>query len=164
MVMLPGPRGCLLLSVVVAEVGLISMGLTSVAKPCGNLMTFLFDESLPGNLSFGVWENLWTSIILAAALVFSLLSSYRLLERQQVLICGLLAFGTIVATLIVRPDVGRLLSGAIRFGHMPAAPAWRRGRSTRLHPESDYGVRIRRRWPERISCLFELGQHERRGH
>ena len=124
MVMLPGPRGWLLLSVVVAEVGLISMGLTSVAKPCGNLMTFLFDESLPGNLSFGVWENLWTSIILAAALVFSLLSSYRLLERQQVLICGLLAFGTIVATLIVRPDVGRLLSGAIRFGHMPAAPAW----------------------------------------
>jgi len=124
LVMLPGPRGWLLLAVVIAEVGLISMALTAVAKPCGNLITFLLHDSLPGQLSFGTWENLWTSIVLATAMLIGLLSSFRALERQQIFICGVLVVGTIAATLIVKPDVWGLLTGAMSFGTLPAAPEW----------------------------------------
>lgn len=124
LMMLPGPRGWLLLVVAVAEVGLIRMGLTAVAKPCGNLITFLCYDSLPGNLSFGTWENLWTNIIFAAALSLGLLSSFCALQRQQIFICGVLVLGTITATLIVKPDVWSLLSGATSFGYMPTVPEW----------------------------------------
>ncbi len=124
LVMLPGPRGWLLLGVVIAELGLVSMGLTAVAKPCGNLITFLLYDSLPGHLGFGVWENLWTCIILTTAMLIGLLSSFRALERQQVVICSVLVIGTITATLIVRPDYWGLLTGAMSFGSMPAAPEW----------------------------------------
>ena len=122
LVMVPGPRGWLLLAVVVAEVGLISMGLTAVAKPCGNLITYVLHDSLPGNLSFGTWENFLTNVIFAAAMAAGLSSSFRSLERQQLVICGLLVMGTIVATVIVRPDVWQLFVGASRFGHLPMVP------------------------------------------
>jgi hypothetical protein len=124
LVMLPGPRGWLLLAVIVAELGLIGMGLTAVAKPCGNLITFLFFDTLPGDLSFNTWVNLWTNVIFAAAMAVSLLSSFQMLERQQIVICGVLVLGTIAATLLVQPDVGSMFVGAIRFGHLPAAPQW----------------------------------------
>ena len=124
LVMLPGPRGWLLLAVIIAELGLIGMGLTAVAKPCGNLITYLFHDALPGNLEFDTWVNLWTNIIFAAAMVVSLLSSFQMLERQQIVICGVLVLGTIAATLLVNPDVGRMLVGAMRFGHLPDAPDW----------------------------------------
>ena len=124
LVMLPGPRGWLLLVVVVAEVGLISMGLTTVAKPCGNLITFLLYDVLPGNLSFGTWENLWTNVIFSAAMSLGLLSSFRALQRQQVLICGMLVLGTVTATLLVKPDVGNLIAGALSVGYLPSVPAW----------------------------------------
>ena len=124
LVMLPGPRGWLLLAVIIAELGLIGMGLTAVAKPCGNLIATLFHDSLPGNLQFGTWVNLWTNVIFAAAMAVSLLSSFHALERQQIVICGMLVLGTILATLLVRPDIGSMLMGAIQFGHLPAAPEW----------------------------------------
>lgn len=124
LVMLPGPRGWLLLVVIIAELGLIGMGLTAVAKPCGNLITTLFQDALPGNLEFGTWVNLWTNVIFAAAMGVSLLSSFHALERQQIVICGVLVLGTILATLLVRPDMGSMLAGAISFGHLPAAPEW----------------------------------------
>jgi len=124
LVMLPGPRGWLLLAVIVAELGLIGMGLTAVAKPCGHLITYLSYDVLPGNLAFDTWVNLWTNVIFAAAMAVSLMSSFQMLERQQIVICGMLVLGTIVATVLVMPDVGSMLEGAIRFGHLPAAPEW----------------------------------------
>jgi hypothetical protein len=124
LVMLPGPRGWLLLAIIVAELGLIGMGLTAVAKPCGNLITFLYHDALPGNLGFDTWVNLWTNVIFAAAMAVSLLSSFRMLERQQIVICGLLVSGTIAAALLVKTDVWNMFLGAIRFGHLPAAPQW----------------------------------------
>ena len=124
LVLLPGPRGWLLLAIVVTEVGLISMGLTVVAKPCGNLLTFLSIDALPGGISFAVWENVWTTLFLGGALLFSLFSSYLALEKQQIAICGLLLAGTMAASLIVGPDFGRLIAGAFQFGHLPEAPEW----------------------------------------
>ena len=100
------------------------MGLTAVAKPCGNLITVLIHDALPGELSFDTWVNLWTNVIFAAAMAVSLVSSFHMVERQQIVICGVLVLGTIIATLLVKPDVWNMLEGAIRFGHLPAAPEW----------------------------------------
>lgn len=124
LVLLPGPRGWLLIALLAAELGLIGMALTAVAKPCGNLVTVLFYDALPGNLDSDTWVNLWTNVIFAAAMAVSLLSSFKMLERQQIVICGGLVLGTITATLLVNPDVGSMLAGAIRFGHLPVAPEW----------------------------------------
>ena len=122
--MLPGPRGWLLFLFIGAELAIWGMGMTTVAKPCGNLITFLLYDALPGNLSFGTWENLWTHVVFAAAMALALLSSFRALERQQILICGVMVLGTITATMIVKPDVWSLVSGLLSFGHLPAAPEW----------------------------------------
>ncbi len=124
LVMLPGPRGWLLLAVVVAEVGLLSMGLTTIAKPCGNLIAFLSFDSLPGSLEFGTWENIWTTLLMGFAMSVSFLSSYKALERQQIFICGLVVVGTVTATVLVHPDLGRMFAGAVNFGSLPAAPKW----------------------------------------
>jgi hypothetical protein len=121
---LPGPRGWLPLAIVVAEVGLLSMAYTAVGKPCGNLLTHIFRGSLEGTLSFSTWENLWTTLFVGLAVTVGLLSSYRTLERQQILICGVLVAGTAIASLIVVPDVSRLLLGAVSFGSFPATPNW----------------------------------------
>jgi hypothetical protein len=109
LVMLPGPCGWLLMSVIVLELSLMSMGLTTVAKPCGNLIAFLVYERLPGDWSFAVWENVITNIVFGGAMAFALFSSFRILERQQVVICGILVLGTITASVIVRPDIGAMV-------------------------------------------------------
>ena len=124
LVMLPGPRGWLLMSVVVIEVGLMSMGLTTVAKPCGNLIAFLMQDRLPGEMSFSFWENLISTIVFGGAMAFALVSSFRILERQQVVICGIVVLGTIVASVVVTPNLGHMIIGAISIGHMPVAPDW----------------------------------------
>ena len=124
LVMLPGPRGWLLLALLIAELGLIGMALTAVAKPCGNLIAFLFEGALPGSFSNDTWVNLWTNVIFAAAMAVSLLSSFKLLERQQIVICGVLVLGTVTATLFVNPDAMGMFLGAMRFGHLPIAPHW----------------------------------------
>ena len=112
------------MSMVVVEVGLLSMGLTTVAKPCGNLIAFLVHERLPGDWSFAVWENVITNIVFGGAMAFALFSSFRILERQQVVICGILVLGTITASVVVRPDIGAMIIGAVSVGHLPTAPDW----------------------------------------
>ena len=121
---LPGPRGWLLLACVLAELSVLSMGLTTVAKPCGNLLAYLQSEPYRLGFSFAAWENLWSTVLLALAFVVSQLSTFRLMERQQIVICGLLVLGTVISVFLVRPDLGQLAWGALRFGNLPAAPPW----------------------------------------
>lgn len=121
---IPGPRGWILLAVVVTEVCLLSTGLTAVAKPCGNLIAYLSADHLGGSLDFDTWQNIFTSVLLGAALSLSIFTSFDRLQTQQILICGLIVVVTIVATVIVRPDYGDLLLGAVRVGYMPDVPEW----------------------------------------
>jgi hypothetical protein len=46
------------------------------------------------------------------------------LERQQIVICGVLVAGTILGTLIVRPDLAAMLWGFVRVGHVREIPQW----------------------------------------
>jgi len=124
LILLPGPRGWLLLGVVVSEVFLISMGLTTVAKPCGNLLAYLHFDEWNRGLPFAFWENAWTSMLLGFALLVGLVSNYKWLERQQIVICGLIVAVTIAAAVIIQPDMERMFVGALSIGHMPPAPEW----------------------------------------
>ncbi len=129
---LPGPRGWLLMLFVVAELAILATGLTAIAKPCGNLGVFLLGEKLGLAEMLGLtnpdvarlWVNGITSVFLGAALLVSLGSSYLSLEKQQIVICGVMVVGTAAATICVGPDLIEMLKGAIRFGHLPPAPDW----------------------------------------
>jgi len=121
---LPGPRGWLLVGVIAAETIGVSMGLTAVSKPCGNLISFLLQDWLSPAISLATWENGWTTMLLGTALLVSLSHTYQGLERQQIIMCGLLVGGTLLATILVWPDLVRLAIGAVSFGSLPPAPAW----------------------------------------
>ena len=129
---LPGPRGWLLMLFVAAELAILATGLTAIAKPCGNLGVFLLGEKWGFADTLGltkpetaqIWVNGITSVFLGAALTMSLGSSYVSLEKQQIVVCGLMVTGTAIATIFVGPDLKEVLWGAIRFGYLPPAPDW----------------------------------------
>ncbi len=124
MAKLPGPRGWFILTLLTIELLALSLALTAVAKPCGNLVVYILSDSLLLGASGTVWENLVTTLFLALALGLSLLMSYEILEKQQVFICGLLVLGTILATIIVWPNLISILVGMFSIGDFPTAPEW----------------------------------------
>jgi len=84
----PGPRGWLLLALVVLEMAAAGPLWGAVARPCGDLLFHLYSggESSPHEL---VIERVLTSLFIAAALLVRLFLTYDKLEKQQV---ELLAF------------------------------------------------------------------------
>ncbi len=121
---LPGPRGWFILTLLTIELLALSIALTAVAKPCGNLVVHIFTDSLPVGPTDTFWENLVTTVFLGLAIGLSLLTSYDILEKQQIIICGILVSGTIVATIIVWPSISAILFGTLSIGNLPAAPDW----------------------------------------
>lgn len=121
---LPGPRGWFILTLLVIELLALSIALTAVAKPCGNLVVHIFTDSLPVGPTDTFWENLVTTVFLGLAIGLSLLTSYDILEKQQIIICGILVTGTILATIIVWPSISGILFGTLSIGNLPAAPDW----------------------------------------
>lgn len=122
MVKLPGPRGWILITILLMEGFAAPMGWVAISKPCGDLFHYILP--FPETLSEPVWENLISSGFIALALGLSLKLSYERLEKQQLLICGILVSGTIIGTLMVRPDFFKALVGTFSFGHFPDFPAW----------------------------------------
>jgi len=117
---LPGPRGWLPLSIVALEMLAAGPLFAAVAKPCGELLRFLMlSPDAPA-----AWAPAISTAFVAAALVVSLLLSYERLERQQVVICGVLVAGTIIGTVLVRPDLTAALQGLFAIGRLPDAPSW----------------------------------------
>ena len=124
LVKLPGPRGWLPIAIVLFEMVGAPLAWVPIAKPCGALLHFLFRETLPSGAAQPVWENLITSCFITMALLFGLRISFERLEKQQLIICAILVVGTIIGTLIVRPDFGKALVGSLRFGYLPEFPEW----------------------------------------
>lgn len=124
LVRLPGPRGWLLLALVTFEMLGAPLAWVPIAKPCGDLFHFLFNRGLSEAISEPVWENIFTSCFIALALTFGLRISFERLEKQQILICGVLLIGTIIGTLIVRPNLNATIWGSLNFGHLPPFPSW----------------------------------------
>ncbi|MEC8930186.1 MAG: hypothetical protein VYB08_02145, partial [Candidatus Latescibacterota bacterium] len=108
LVRLPGPRGWLLIALIVFEMIGAPLGWVPIAKPCGDLLHFLFRDSLTAVADSEVfWENLFTTAFIAMAMLVGLKLSFERLEKQQLVICGILVSGTIMGTLLVRPDLAQ---------------------------------------------------------
>ena len=121
---IPGPRGWFILTVLAVELIGLTLALTAIAKPCGNLVVYLLGDGLPAGIPVRLAENVVTTLFLGLALGLSLLTSYAALEKQQIVICGILVGGTIVATLMVWPNIGGVVTGLLRFGYLPPVPEW----------------------------------------
>ena len=125
LVKLPGPRGWFLLMVVAVELLFAPLAWVAIAKPCGNLLHYLinydFFQSAFGEEAAAVYcENVYTTLFIAAALIVSLTLTYEKLEKQQILICAILVAGTIIGTMMVKPDLGAVIEGTLfNFGRMP---------------------------------------------
>jgi Mn2+/Fe2+ NRAMP family transporter len=151
LVRLPGPRGWLLLAIIALELAAAGSLWAAIARPSGDLMYFLLEQaaSLGGlggaaagpengatqllGISAGTWHSLLATVVIFAALLAGMGVSFASLERQQVIICGVLVLGTIVGTLLVRPDFTAAILGTLRVGYVPPIPDWAPA-DVRLHP------------------------------
>jgi Mn2+/Fe2+ NRAMP family transporter len=117
LVRFPGPRGWLLALLAFLELAAAAPLWAALARPSGELIGYLVLGP-----DAGVAPQWIATAFIAAALALSLPTSYRMLERQQVAICGILVVGTIVGTALVQPDFGAALVGLFSFGRFPQAP------------------------------------------
>ena len=124
LVKLPGPRGWFLLAILIFEMIGAPLAWVPISKPCGDLFHFLLRDILPGAENETLWENAITSAFIGFALLFGVGLSFERLEKQQLIICGILVVGTMVGTIIVRPDFIATLMGTLRFGDLPPFPDW----------------------------------------
>jgi len=122
LVKLPGPRGWLLFLLIALELGAAGPLWGALARPSGELMSYLF----LGSGDHGDANRIIATIFIAIALLLSLPTSYRNLEKQQVIICGILVAGTCMGTLLVRPDWLAALRGTYRMSDMPGDTAYPR--------------------------------------
>ncbi len=118
----PGPRGWLLMLILLMEFFAAPMGWVAISKPCGDLFHYILP--LPDTFSEPVWENLIATCFIGLALGLGIRLSYDKVEKQQLLICGILVSGTIIGTMMVRPDFVKALVGTFSFGHFPDFPSW----------------------------------------
>ncbi len=118
LVRLPGPRGWILIVLVFLELAAAPLLWAAIARPSGELIGYLLYGNEIGNSS-----RIIATLFIVVALALSLSTSYRILERQQLIICGILVLGTIVGTIMVQPDLALALRGLFAFGHIPEVPA-----------------------------------------
>lgn len=123
LVRVPGPRGWLLITIVVLELLVAPFAWVPIAKPCGSLGEFFFSGYLPVAWSEQFTVNLFTTLFILAALTLSLGVSFARLEKQQLFICAVLVTGTIIGTLMVKPDWVKALMGMVPHAP-PPTPDW----------------------------------------
>jgi Mn2+/Fe2+ NRAMP family transporter len=125
LVRLPGPRGWFLIAIVALEMLIAPLVWAAIAKPCGDLLHFLLQDVLSTSVAEPVWENVLTTCFVALACALGLALSFQRLEKQQIVICGILVSGTIIGTLMVRPDFWQAFLGSINVGKLPhTLPEW----------------------------------------
>jgi Mn2+/Fe2+ NRAMP family transporter len=119
----PGPRGWILLTLIVLEMAAAGPLWAAVARPCGDLLCYLIAGGADPSRQLLIARAL-TTLFIAAALSVGLFLTYGHLEKQQVFICGVLILGTIIGTLLVRPNLWAIIRGSLSFGHVPEFPPW----------------------------------------
>jgi Mn2+/Fe2+ NRAMP family transporter len=119
LVRFPGPRGWLLVFLVFLELAAAAPLWAAIARPSGELISYL----IYGATGAGDAPRWIATAFIVVALALSLPTSYRILELQQLIICGVLVVGTIIGTALVRPDLFAALQGFLSIGVIPKAPA-----------------------------------------
>ncbi|HVR72126.1 MAG TPA: Nramp family divalent metal transporter [Vicinamibacteria bacterium] len=113
---LPGPRGWLLVFILVADLVPAGAVFAAIAAPCGVLIT----QHAGGD------ARAWAIGFALAAILVAVVQKYEVLEKQQVVVCLVLLLCVVVSTLLVGPDLRRLLAGLFGIGRIPAVPDWAR--------------------------------------
>ena len=130
---LPGPRGWLLAFLLFADLVPAGAVFAAIAAPCGVLIT----QHAGGD------PRAWAIAFALAAIAVALVQKYDMLEKQQVVVCLVLLACVVVATLLVGPDLRRLLVGLFGVGRIPDVPAWAaeefRGRPLALELTTVFG-------------------------
>jgi Mn2+/Fe2+ NRAMP family transporter len=134
LVRLPGPRGWLLLAIILLELAAAGPLWAAIAGPSGDLIYYLLqqgatlfgaDAASPlGGIPPVTWKSLFATLLILAAIVLGAGATLKSLERQQIMICLILVLGTIVGTLLVWPDFRAALFGMLHVGYVPAVPSW----------------------------------------
>jgi Mn2+/Fe2+ NRAMP family transporter len=120
---LPGPRGWLPLLVLGLEMAAAPLAWVPIARPCGDLIQYLFQGILPPG-DPALWAKLFSSALILLALALGTTITYQMLEKQQIAICCILVAGTAIGTLLVRPDLAQALTGSLSIGRLPDFPPW----------------------------------------
>jgi len=107
----PGPRGWLLLLLIVCELSVAGPICAVISRPCGNLLAYLLAGYLPGTSRF--WEVAFAMLLIVAAVGLSLRMSYKKLEAQNLALCAILVGGTVLAMFLVAPEPAAALAGAL---------------------------------------------------
>jgi hypothetical protein len=113
---LPGPRGSLLVFILIADLLPAGPVFAAIAAPCGVLF----------NQQFGGDARVWAIAFALLAIVVAVIQKYDVLEKQQVVVCLVLLACVVIATALVGPDPRRLLLGLFGVGRIPEVPAWAR--------------------------------------
>ncbi len=124
LVRIPGPRGWFLITLILLELVAAPLAWVPISKPCGDLVHHLLRDQLDASWSEVIFENAVTTGFIILAMFFGLRLSFERLERQQLLICGILVSGTLLGTLMVRPDFFQALVGSLSIGNLPEFPDW----------------------------------------
>jgi Mn2+/Fe2+ NRAMP family transporter len=130
---LPGPRGWLLVFILLADLVPAGAVFAAIAAPCGVLIT----QHAGGD------PRLWAIGFALVAIVVAVVQKYEMLEKQQVVVCLVLLVCVVVSTILVGPDLKRLLVGLFGLGRIPEVPAWAadefRGRPVGLELTTVFG-------------------------
>ncbi len=87
--------------------------------------TGIEDETLraAADAAFEFWVKIWGTAFLVVAVSITLLQSYKLLERVQTLMVGLLLLSLLAAAIASSPDLMAIISGTF-IPSLPDFPAW----------------------------------------
>jgi Mn2+/Fe2+ NRAMP family transporter len=113
---LPGPRGWPLWFVLIADLLPAGPVFAAIAAPCG----WLFSQQLGGE------PRAWAVGFALLAIAVAVLQRYEALEKQQVVVCLVLLACVVTSTLLIGPDLRRMLAGLVAVGRVPEVPAWAR--------------------------------------
>ena len=115
----PGPRGWLLWLILSLEAVVAPFVFVVIAVPSGRLMTEIVAS---GGL---VLSYKWFSLaFVTLAILAGIFQRYETLEKSQGVVCLVLLACTMLASILVRPDIGSIFKGFFRFGYFPAYPEW----------------------------------------
>jgi Mn2+/Fe2+ NRAMP family transporter len=121
---LPGPRGWFLWTVLFLELLTAPLYWTPIAKPCGALVAHLLLPTGWASPELLWWfQNLLATALVLAAIKIGFGMSFQNLEREQVILCGVLVAGTMAGTVLVflqRPGFLDALRGLVPSPLTPA--------------------------------------------
>lgn len=110
----PGPRGWLLVFILLADLVPAGAVFGAIASPCGALLASML----------GGDPRYWGIALVILAIGVAMFQRYATLEAQQVLVCLVLLGCVVASTLMIGPDLAKLAAGLVGLSGLPRVPDW----------------------------------------